>query len=544
MTFRAIRVLIGSTVVVVSILAASTPASAATKRSVSFKVSASSYYVGSKVLLSGKVSKSPKRTVVRIERYSGSKWRTFKTVKTISAKGNFKTSFTAKDAGRTKYRAVAPKTKKLKAATSKVRTITVTTRPKPAPPIKTDTSMVTKALIGGNSNNASYKPKISGDGRYVVYNTYATNLIADDKSSSADVLIWDRQTRSTIKVSKAFDGGPSFGSSFGGSISDDGRYVAYASHAENIVSGDSNGSDDVFVWDRQTGIATKVSRAFDGGGIDGGAGSPAISADGRYIAYTSAASNIVDDNDTSHAPNVFVWDRQTGVTRRVSQTLDGGAAPGFSRGPTLSADGRYIVYSSFASNIVSDDTNNEVDVFVWDRDTGTTRKVSQSSSGGAANSYSADHAAISRDGRFIAYHSNASNIVSGDANNRMDVFVWDRDTESTIKVSRAADGGGINHDASSPTISDDGRFITYESEASNIDPADVNKYEDIFMWDRDTDITRRISSGLKGSSANGGSITPAISSDGSYVAYSSWATNIVPGGSGRHHDVLLWTRPN
>jgi Tol biopolymer transport system component len=178
--------------------------------------------------------------------------------------------------------------------------------------------------------------------------------------------VWDRQSGGTLKVSQGLGGLATGGASFSPSVSADGRYVAYGSDATNVVAGDTNGTADVFVWDRQDGATVRASQAPGGLATNGSSSSPSVSADGRYVAYGSDASSIVA-GDTSGARNVFVWDRQTGDTVKVAQVPGGGSTNDNSYDPSVSADGRFVAYESYASNIVPGDTNDEQDVFVWDR---------------------------------------------------------------------------------------------------------------------------------------------------------------------------------
>jgi Tol biopolymer transport system component len=251
----------------------------------------------------------------------------------------------------------------------------------------------------------------------------ASNIVTGD-NGVRDVFMWDRQSGATVKVSQGAGGAPTVDLSDEPSVSADGRYVSFASYASNLVAGDTNGVRDVFVWDRLGGATVRVSQAPGGFTTDGASSGPSLSADGRYMAFASDASNLVPD-DTNGVRDVFVWDRQGGGLARVSQAPGGLAANGSSFGPSVSADGRYVAYGSYASSIVTGDSNNGADVFVWDRQSGGTVKVSQAPGGGATNDDSYDPS-VSADGRIVAYDSYASNIVPGDTNEREDVFVWNR----------------------------------------------------------------------------------------------------------------------
>ena len=222
------------------------------------------------------------------------------------------------------------------------------------------------------------------------------------------------------------------------SISAEGRYVAFASLATDLVPGDSNELCDVFVHDQQTGDTFLVSVASNGTQGNGDSNRPSISADGRYVAFESWASNLVP-GDTNHNYDVFVHDRQTGQTERVSVASDGTQGNGFCTSPSISADGRHVAFTSEASNLVAADTNDAGDVFVHDRQTGQTERVSVASDGTQGNGFCASPS-ISADGRYTAFRPEASNLVRGDANDIEDIFVHDRQTGQTVRISVASQG--------------------------------------------------------------------------------------------------------
>jgi Tol biopolymer transport system component len=343
------------------------------------------------------------------------------------------------------------------------------------------TRIVSVGSGGAQGNNASNTPAISANGRYVAFRSTASNLVADDTNGAADVFVRDQEFGTTTRVSVATGGTQGNGDSNSPSISANGQWIAFASAASNLVPGDTNNQQDVFVYDQLTGTTTRVS--VGPGGVQGNDVSwqPAISADGRWVAFASLASNLVPD-DTNQAFDVFVHDRQTQATTRVSVATGGDQGNGLSRDPTISADGRWVAFASVATTLVAGDTAIE-DVFLHDRETGTTTRVSVGP-GGVPGDNSSISPAISADGRSVAFASVAANLVPGDANGRFDVFVHERQTGTTTRVSMSSAGTEGNADSWVPSISVDGRWVAFESLASNLVANDTNSTWDVFIHDR------------------------------------------------------------
>jgi Tol biopolymer transport system component len=287
------------------------------------------------------------------------------------------------------------------------------------------------------------------------------------------------------------------------SITADGRYVALSSTASTLVEGDTNGLRDVFVRDTVSGATTRVSLSTSGRQGNRGSGTsepPALSDDGRYVAFSSTASNLVG-GDTNHLQDVFVRDRQAGTTERVSVATGGEQANERSLSSVISADGRYVLFQSFASNLVAGDTNGVGDVFMRDRATGTTTRVSVSNVGEQGNGISSSPA-VSDDGRYVAFASYASNLVVGDTNGVTDVFVRDMQTGTTTRASVASGGAEAQGSSSSPSISAGGSLVAFDSLAANLVPGDTNGSNDVFVHDRQTSATTRVSVASGGTQAN------------------------------------------
>ena len=296
-------------------------------------------------------------------------------------------------------------------------------------------------------------------------------------------------------------------------ISADGRYVAFSSLGSNLVPGDTNGTDDVFVRDRVAGTTSRVSVSSTGARANLSSRGASISADGRYVAFVSGASNLVPE-ETNVYVDVFVRDRVAGTTSLVSVTSTGAPADDESCcGTSISADGRYVAFNSLASNLVLGDSNLADDVFVRDRVAGTTRRVSVSSSGAQANSFSVAPS-ISADGRYVAFVSYASNLVPGDTSRSVDVFVRDLVAGTTTRVSVSSSGAQAMGSSDMPSTSADGRYLAFVSLASNLVPGDTNDTDDVFVRDQVAGTTSRVSVSSTGGQGSGLSFLPSISDDG------------------------------
>jgi hypothetical protein len=321
----------------------------------------------------------------------------------------------------------------------------------------------------------------------------------------------------------------------------DGRYVAFASYASNLVAGDTGGHEDVFLRDRTTNVTSRVSVDSFGGDSNGGSSNPSISADGRYVTFYSNATDLVP-GDTNGAFDVFVRDRTLNTTSRVSLTSLGTEGNADSTGCSISADGRYVAFFSFASNVVPGDTNGTNDVFVRDRTLNTTSRVSINTLGVGANGNS-DDAEISADGRYVAFESAATNLVAGDTNHKEDVFVRDRTAGTTTRVSVGGLATQGNDDSYVGSISADGRLVAFESDATNLVAGDTNAKRDVFVRDRVSGTTSLVSVDSLGAQGNDDSHRPSISANGRSVAFTSRATNLVSGDTNGADDIFAYDAP-
>jgi len=328
------------------------------------------------------------------------------------------------------------------------------------------TERVSVSSTGEQANQSSRSPAISADGRLVVFASRADNLVDEDNNGAQDIFVHDRLTGITQRVSLRTDGQEANGDSYEPSISQDGRCVAFSSEASNLVDGDTNNRRDIFRHDLETGETILVSVGLDAEPADGDSDAPSISADGRYVAFSSEAANLVED-DANWSNDVFRRDLQTGETLLVSFGING-QADGWCYGPSISADGRIVAFSSQADNLVANDANGTTDVFVHECDTGVTTLESVDRTGiGSGNAYSSVPA-ISPDGHYVVFESDADDLVWGDYNEATDVFLRDRELGATIRVTETSDGVEANGASFSPAISGDGNYVGFTTYASNL----------------------------------------------------------------------------
>jgi len=385
-------------------------------------------------------------------------------------------------------------------------------------------------------------PAISADGNFVAFVSKDFNLVPGDTNGVSDIFVRDRVAGITTRVSVDSAGFEGNNTSFRPDISGDGRFVTFASYATNLVVGDSNGFADVFLHDRLTGVTSRISVDSFGAEANSASEKAEISADGTTVAFYSFASNLVV-GDTNSASDCFVHEIASGLTTRVSISSGGVEANSVCGNffPDLNDDGRFVAFDSIADNLVLGDTNGTWDTFVHDRLTGSTTRVSVTSAGAQANSSSL-YPSISDDGNMVAFYSFASDLVVGDTNAAQDCFVHNRTTGVTQRVS--VDSAGLEgvFDSSAPAISGDGTAVAFVSSATNLVAGDTNGALDVFVHELATGITTRASLTHGGSQANGLSTNPDISADGIVVAFGSSATNLVAGDTNGLSDVFVRDR--
>ncbi len=339
---------------------------------------------------------------------------------------------------------------------------------------------VSVSSLGLESDGPSYEPDVSDEGEFVVFTSDASNLIPVDSNGVSDIFVHEVATGVTERISVSTLGLEANGPSLEPSISRDGRYVAFTSHATNLVFGDSNAAADVFVHDRAFGITSLIS--IDSLGAQGDAGSfePAIDGSGNFIVFTSHATNFTADGNG--VTDIFLRDRSAGTTVRVTNNTTGGDPDFGSRWPAISCNGELVTYTSAATNLILGDVNGFQDVFLEDRGAMTRSRVSVDSAGVAANDNSF-FSAVS-DTAKVTFDSNASNLVLADTNSVRDVFVHNRSSGSTVRSSIDSSGAQSNARSRGPDITEDGCDVVYASLADNLVPPDFNMVDDIYVHRR------------------------------------------------------------
>jgi Tol biopolymer transport system component len=406
------------------------------------------------------------------------------------------------------------------------------------------TNLVSANGTGAIGNSFSFNGSISADGRYLAVYSAASNLAPLDANGFADAFVWDRLTGAWENASVSSSGTQANNSASYPTLSADGRYVVFDTSATNLVPNDTNGHFDVFLRDRLNGTTEIVSLSSSGAQGNSNSNAPgpgAISADGRYVVFWSDATNFVASDVNGTEGDVFVRDRQTGATELVSQSTGGAQGNGNTYGGSISADGRYVLFWGDASNLVPGDTNLRPDVFLRDRLAGTTELVSVGA-GGVHGNLESEYPLMSPDARFVVFTSRSSNFVPGDTNDKFDVFLRDRQAGTTELVSVSSGGTLGDGDSFGPSVSADGRYVAFMSGATNLVPGDVNGITDVFLRDRQLGTTVLVSRSTNGILGNDASEAPTISADGRFIAFDSYSTNLVAGDTNGSVDEFLYDR--
>ncbi|MDI6106012.1 hypothetical protein QLQ12_46350 [Actinoplanes sp. NEAU-A12] len=383
-----------------------------------------------------------------------------------------------------------------------------------------DPVRVSVSSRGVQGADVSWAPAISADGRFVAFVSASATLVPGDTNDTADIFVRDSRTRTTTRVNLSSSGEQAGDYSTLPVISADGRYVAFGSTATNLSPGVTSGDWEIYLRDRWAGTTRQVSLTSSGGQTGGGlALVGGISADGRYVSFMSYNDRLVPD-DTNQAPDAFVRDTHRGVTERVSVSSGGTQAADGGDEPMVSADGRFVSFISSSPDLVADDTNDGRDVFLRDRRNGTTTRVNLTATGGQADGVDSGTGhttqSLSGDGRYVAFSSRSTNLVPGDTNAEVDVFVRDTRLGTTTRMS--------DQPAAYPSISIDGRWVALLSNGS------------VQVRDRHTGVLTTVAPASH-SMVN----SPGISARGRHIAFIS-DTALVPADTNQRADIYWVSR--
>jgi Tol biopolymer transport system component len=401
---------------------------------------------------------------------------------------------------------------------------------------------------------------ISDDGQTVVFHSRATNLVQPDTNEGYDIFLYNQATDTLTRLSNGVDGTEANGESKHARISGDGRYVVFDSLANNLVIGDTNIVTDTFFLDMQTGILELVSRNSEGIQANGAAKFPTLSADGRYVAFVSNATNL-HPGATDGLWYLYRHDRITGETVLVSQTAEGVITPTFVEAAEMSDDGRWIAFSS-GFGLVPEDNNGKSDIFRKDMLSGLVARLSVDSYNQEGDGDS-NLPTLSADGMQVAWESRATNLVIDDTNNNLDIFVrrrvdgpvptpspsptpqfvygplvnggeiWTRWEPGATRITGTANGNSWG-----ASVDERGKQVAFVSDANNFGVVDGNGVADVYLWHRRNDEFERVSVSSDGTEANGGSDSAELSIDGRYVVFVSHANNLVANDNNGEADVF------
>lgn len=370
------------------------------------------------------------------------------------------------------------------------------------------------------------QPHLSGSGAWIVFTSGATNLVEESLNGQREVFLYSLKTQQVHHASAAPSGEQASGESVANGVSDDGRWTLLTSRASDLTEAvDQNSTTDVFVFDQVLGERLLISTSPDGGAANGSSFGRDISPDGRFVVYSSEASDLTDE-DTNEAWDVFVWDRETGLSERISMgpgDQQRNVQPGVHA--HISDDGRYVSYHSLSDQLTPESENGVFDIFVTDRERTSTTLLTRSTIGALIDG-NAFVLGMSGDARFVSSYASATNWVDADSNGVQDVFLIDRTLGSAKRVNLGPGGQEANSGSSSAVLSSDGRFLSFASSATNLVEGDDNQMQDSFVYDQVSDSVTVLSRSASGALGNGPSQAAHFSSSGTCYVFSSTANNL------------------
>jgi len=387
-----------------------------------------------------------------------------------------------------------------------------------------------KQIIRPDEKNPQARPAISDDGRFVVFESTGYTLVENDTNNKSDIFLRDRELQTTVRISNGINGEQANGDSATPQMTGDGRFIVFGSTATNLVTNDSNNFKDIFIYDTINKSTERITQTKDGVGYNDNSGVANISDDGRYIVFPSLASNWGGE-DLYNGLNVLLHDRETKTTITTNPT--GGGRP------NISADGQFICFSGWGTSIVENDTNSQTDIFLYDVTTRLISRVNVASDGTQANGYSS-LCSLSTDGRYVAFQSDGTTLVSNDTNASTDIFVHDAVLQATERVSLSSTDGESDANNNYPTLAKDGYRIVFKSRSTNF--VDIKQTINLFMKNRLTGDIRLVSVATDGTtreSIDSAYMHPAISGDGQHIAFQSGQTNLVQDDTNETFDTFV-----
>ena len=398
------------------------------------------------------------------------------------------------------------------------------------------TEIVSVTSEGDQSSGYSVEPEVSDDGRHVVFYAAADDLVPGDTNGFADVFVRDRLTNETTRVSINSDGEQANGDCRFPTISGDGRMVAFHSSADNLVPDDTNSEWDIFVHDRNTGVTVRASLGPMGKESDAGGFFGSISGNGQFVVFNTGEP--LSEKDTNNVSDIYRHDLISKDTVRVSVGTGGFQIHGASVDAAISYYGEYVAFSSLANNVDPIDIDNRYDIYVRDILSDETELVSRSSSNKQSADEKCELPVVSADGQKIAFISEATNLIEGEQLGVKNAFLYDRSENLMRLMSRSYCGEPGDDRTHTVAVTPDGQWVVFFSEAQNLVPGGSWPEASIFLRNTLTNQILEVSEASDGSPANGGSFDPALTNDGHIVVFSSVADNLVEDDMNDTHDIF------
>jgi len=396
--------------------------------------------------------------------------------------------------------------------------------------VRVSVSTDNKQAIDTDTENYEARPAISDDGRFVVFESVGYTLVENDTNEKSDIFLRDRELQTTVRITKGIKSEQANGGSYSPKITGDGRYIVFTSDASNLVSDDTNNIRDIFIYDFISKTTERITVSEIGEQFNKMNMLPNISDDGRFIVFASLATNWGDD-DINGRWDALLHDREAQKT--ITVNVSGGGLP------NISADGQFVCFSDPISNIVENDTNGENDIFLYNVLTKQNARVNVASDGTESNGYSS-LCSLSADGRYIAFQSDGTTLVSDDTNGSTDIFVHDRVLQTTERVSLSNTGEEGNNHNNYPALAKDGNYIVFKSYSTNFD--NIKQGVNLFIKDRQTGDIKLVSYSTDGTERDSVDATfmhPSISGDGQHIAFQSLQTNLVQDDTNNTFDTFV-----